>query len=416
MQLSLQPFTTAGIALVGASAIALSPLAPPPVTTSATTAVSTAAVQLSAAVDPLTRWGQVASSTATNIEGIAGHWLNNPLPLERQIAANLQTYANDVITGLTNTLPYVQTWATSVMPQALETAFAQIQAGEPDVAASTISVAIGSVIFAAMPLSSLLGIPRYMVDHFGVAVKEVLSVQTMLTVITALNGALSRSINAIGVGARAALDASNAGDPLAALTSIANIPAEITDAILNSNSGLLNYRKSASGTVNGGIITQLLLKTPERIVAAIKLPTAPTALTAAPMVETPPAESASIAEPVAIGQTTVDSSELANPESTPAELDATAEANASSTDTTDLSATDKLEASATKTPSAQRVKTSLRNAADKVDERIKKLSSGIEKSVNKVTDNLAKAGKKKQTAGSTSSASASDKASTDSDD
>lgn len=299
------------------------------------------------------------------------------------------------------------------MPQALETAFAQIQAGEPDVAASTISVAIGSVIFAAMPLSSLLGIPRYMVDHFGVAVKEVLSVQTMLTVITALNGALSRSINAIGVGARAALDASNAGDPLAALTSIANIPAEITDAILNSNSGLLNYRKSASGTVNGGIITQLLLKTPERIAAAIKLPTA---LTAAPMVETLPAESASMAEPVAIGQTTVDSSELANPESTPAELDATAEAHASSTDATDLSATDKLEASATKTPSAQRVKTSLRNAADKVGKDIKKLSTGIEKSVKKVSDNIAKAGKKKTAGGSASSASASDKAGTDSDD
>lgn len=58
MQLALRPFTTAGIALVGAGAIAVSPLAPPPVTaTTVSNGISSAAVALTATssfVDPVT--------------------------------------------------------------------------------------------------------------------------------------------------------------------------------------------------------------------------------------------------------------------------------------------------------------------------------------------------------------------------
>lgn len=421
MQLSLQPFTTAGIALVGASAIALSPLAPPPVTASATTTVSTAAVQLSAAVDPLTRWGQVAAATAENLTEMGTYMLANPLPLTSQMITNGQTYATWIADGLETTMPALQNWVTVTMPAAFEKAAAEWQAGEPAKATKTISTAVSSVLWVGLGMAGALGILYYVAEHAATLFQGIVGTQTMTTVASTPLSLFGAAINSVGATAQAATDAMEIGDTVGALAALANAPANLVDAVLNGRSGLLDFRLAGGGTiVAGGFVTQMVINLPERLASLITLPppvaaaaAAPPAVTATRAVELPTADPTPAAD--AAPTSTSDSASIADSVPAPEVEATTAAVNASSSGLTNLSAGNKVEPGTAAARSAQRVKASLDNAADRVDERIKKLSSGIEKSVKKVTDNLAKAGKKKQTAGSTSSASAPNKAGTDSD-
>ncbi len=62
MNAAVRPYATAGVALVGASVIAISPLAPPmPDLQAVQRSVSSVGVELSAAVNPIENWIQVFS-------------------------------------------------------------------------------------------------------------------------------------------------------------------------------------------------------------------------------------------------------------------------------------------------------------------------------------------------------------------
>lgn len=106
MQLALRPFTTAGIALVGAGVIAVSPLAPPPVATSATTTMSAASVALTASssfVDPIAYWGEVLELAGTNLSTHFEAAIADPFPVLGQVVENQVGYANTIITALSTT-------------------------------------------------------------------------------------------------------------------------------------------------------------------------------------------------------------------------------------------------------------------------------------------------------------------------
>ncbi|MBU9767146.1 hypothetical protein FR943_25360 [Mycobacterium sp. TNTM28] len=95
MEMRLRPYATAGIALVGAGVIAVTPVAPPPTVTQ----VSSAAVDLSAAVNPLSPWVDLFNNTSTNLTGLADAYFEAPAPILQQVivnqVANLDRLLND---------------------------------------------------------------------------------------------------------------------------------------------------------------------------------------------------------------------------------------------------------------------------------------------------------------------------------
>lgn len=89
-----RPLLTAGVALVGAGAIAVSPLAPPPPVPDAT--ASDEAVHLTAIADP---FGPVFEATRDNIEALVARIAANPTPILAQVIAN-QLHSAQVLGGI----------------------------------------------------------------------------------------------------------------------------------------------------------------------------------------------------------------------------------------------------------------------------------------------------------------------------
>ncbi|WP_243858266.1 outer membrane porin GjpA [Mycobacterium sp. DL440] len=91
---NLRPFATASIALVGATAIAMTPVAaltaPPDIK------VANPAVQLSAAIDPITPWLEVFNNAEVNLANLADAWLTAPAPVLQQVIANQIGYLSQL--------------------------------------------------------------------------------------------------------------------------------------------------------------------------------------------------------------------------------------------------------------------------------------------------------------------------------
>ncbi|KUI37267.1 outer membrane porin GjpA [Mycobacterium sp. GA-2829] len=93
MELRLRPYAAAGVAVVGASAIALAPVAPP---LPDDIRIANPAVSLSATIDPLTPWEQLLEDAADNAAGLVDFWAEAPFPVLQQILANQVTYFEEL--------------------------------------------------------------------------------------------------------------------------------------------------------------------------------------------------------------------------------------------------------------------------------------------------------------------------------
>lgn len=414
MQLALRPFTTAGVALVGAGVIAVSPLAPPPVSTPATsTTISTAQVSLTSTVDPFTRLEQVAALTTENLGELANYWLKNPAPVTRQVLSNLQTYAGWVASGIQEAIPLLQARLTDVA-SAITQAGALIEAGQPQQALTNVANAIGGLMWAGFPLMSLLSIPNYVAQHFTATVGQVFNVATMSSLVGVALGIPSMALTSLGTSAQQAVDAFNAGDVAAGVSAIINTPADVVDTLLNStNGGIIDVHYwgacGCKGPV-GGPALNLLLKLPERIAAAIALPAAAAANTSElagtpenvhiePSIAVDPGSETTTNRPLADTSTTDTD---APPPTEPATGDVVITRDSAVTN--GISARSTIEAPSVVSRAAQNIRASVPEVGDQVGKSAKQMRSGIEKSVKKLTDRFSKSAKKKERANSGASA------------
>ena len=98
MQAAVRPFVTTGIALVGASVIAVTPITP---ATPPDIRVASPAVQLAAAPSPFVLYPQVAADALYNASILARMYLAEPFPI-------IQAILGQQVTGVTvNTAMYL---------------------------------------------------------------------------------------------------------------------------------------------------------------------------------------------------------------------------------------------------------------------------------------------------------------------
>lgn len=274
---TLRPYTTTGMALVGASVIALTPIAPSPATLSApasSTIVSTADVTLAAVVDPLTRWGQVINNTTSNLGELGEYWMDDPFPIASELITNVQTYARMIATALPATATNLRNWANTQMGPAIQKAIGELLAGKPEQATRTITGPLGFVAFQLLPMMDLLRIPNLMIDHIYSVAKDIVSVAVLGNFVSLPLGYLNMAINAVGTSAQIALDAFKSGDIAGGLSAIVNAPADLINNVLNSNGGLFDFRRAGStgSLIIGGAILNLLIKLPRKIAGGIAIP------------------------------------------------------------------------------------------------------------------------------------------------
>ena len=107
MSVSARTYLTSGIAVLGAGAIALTPVQPLPdhMAAAPQRAVESLAVNLAATIDPITPWVDTFKLAADNIKQLGAFYAQKPFPLLQTVGANIGTYFGELTNGNAGLIP-----------------------------------------------------------------------------------------------------------------------------------------------------------------------------------------------------------------------------------------------------------------------------------------------------------------------
>lgn len=401
MQVAAHPYLAAGVALIGASAIAISPVAPP-MPDITVPAVSSAEVSLSAATDPIQAYVQLVTNTFTNVSTLIGQELADPAPILRQVidnqiatAVSLGTALQDSAVALGNALDPSNPYS---IPSLLQLAVSNLLSGD-------INGAVANAWSAF--LTPVVGVGLPLLEPITAAIRQPIQnvlnvVDTQLAVVMPLLGALNvayRTITVAGNVGQEILDSATAGDALAVVSTMLSSPAVIADAFLNGD--------ELGGGVFGPSLGLLgtLRQAREMIAAAITPPAAEAAVAAT--------DTTLRSAPKLVTLDVAPATEKVAPATEAAVTAETAPAPAASTDedtpskATTPVAKDSLKAARGKTLSTKR-SASAKQVRENIQGSVKNVTDGLKKAAEGLSGNSAKAGKHraaKSGAGSSSSGS-----------
>lgn len=344
LQLALRPYVTAGVAIVGASVIAATPItAVAPEIQNRTVALSAsvqtldvaspadltpfaAALADSSFVNPITRWAEVFELTATNLTKLFQNAAAEPFPVLRQIIENQITYGELIGTSLSTVVQNIINTVTMYIPDYLEEARAEFEAGDIMGVGNVMSRATLTVASSLFPMLNLLSIPNQMVGNLS-SVLNLLTFKSFIDVglvgqvgmgyVTVVQGFVSQGAARIG---QDLYDAIQDRDMVKLASTIINAPADIVSAILNG-SYVPPRRPGAPGTWTSGLLSpdrmyaplrSFLIDIPRAIAAAIAPPVAAPRET--PALKTAPEPEAPTAAPEDQGAEAVPSGETATVE------------------------------------------------------------------------------------------------------
>lgn len=389
MQVAARPYLAAGVALFGASAIAISPVAPP-MPDIAVPAVSSAAVNLSAATDPIQAYVQLFTNTFTNVSTLIGEELADPAPILRQVIANqistatsLGTALQEAAMSLGNSLDPANPYS---IPSLLQLAITELLSGDINGAVEyTWSAFLTPVVGAGLPL----------LEPITAAIRQPIQnllnvVDTQLAVVMPLLGTLNvvyRTFTVAGNVGQDIVDAATAGDPLGVVNAMLSGPATIGDAFLNGD--------ALGGGVFGPSLGLLstLRQAREMIAAAITPPAPEEARMAADATLRPAAKvvTLDVGPKAAVASPTPATAPV---EAAPAETETAADDSAATTSSSQVSTPvvkDSLKAEPGKTLSTKR-SASAKQVREGIQGSVKNVTDGLKKAAEGLSGKSAKAG------------------------
>ena len=145
MQLAIRPYMTAGVAVLGSSLIAVTPVA--------ASDIQQRAVQLSAIDFPLITPEELFTDTSDNLSALQAQWALDPFPVLTQMMVNQAGYLQDLTTALQGAGSALQTTLQG-LPDVLQTAFSNLPSGDFfDAVVGPEQYLINGVIGAGLPLA-----------------------------------------------------------------------------------------------------------------------------------------------------------------------------------------------------------------------------------------------------------------------
>lgn len=280
MQLTARSYLTAGVAAVGASAIALSPVAPP-MPDVQVPAISSAAVELSAAVDPLQAWTSLFTNTAENVTTLGGQIFADPAPILTQVLKNQVARGETVATILDGVGKGTVEWATEMVPMFMDMAVKLAQEGKYDQAINTALAlpAAGLLLGVGMPLIGLSSVTGGMTENLNNFMQAFGDTNTLFGTVLGALQTWASTTGALGTSVQNFADAVKAGDPLAVASAMIAAPALIANGVLNGGPytpGLLTPdRPGIPGPIAG-----LMVQVRQKLAQAIGAPVPGSATTA----------------------------------------------------------------------------------------------------------------------------------------
>src|SRR5271166_5311867 len=231
MHTAVRPYATAGVALVGASVIAVAPMAPP--LPDIHVPHVSAAVELTQFVNPITTLVQVIQTSVMNATALGAIIAADPLPILTQIITNQIANAGAIATGVNSS---VMSLVSNLMGLP-----AQLQGVVADLMSGDIFDAVQSLLFE-IPFGLLLGplldltgplltVATQTTQNLANAV-SVLSSSVLLLGIGVLEPIFS-VVNQIGTTGQSLFDAVTTGDFVSAASDLINFPILLIGAALN---------------------------------------------------------------------------------------------------------------------------------------------------------------------------------------
>lgn len=397
MQIAGHPYLAAGVALVGASAIAISPVAPPMPDISVP-AVSSADVSLSAATDPIQAYADLFANTIANVSTLIDTEVTDPAPVLLQVITNqlstagsLYTAFEGSATALGNALDPSNPWS---IPSLLQASLTDLLAGDINSAVANLwSAFLTPVAGAVLPLlEPAIDAIRQPVQNLANVLSNPAIVA--LPALGLLNVAY-RTVTVAGNVGQEIVDSATAGDALGVVNAMLSSPAVIADAFLNGD--------ALGGGVFGPSVGLLstLRQAREMIAAAITPPPVESARSAADatvsaatkVVTLDVSPKAAAASPAPVAATAA----AAPSETTASAADASATAETSDGVATSV-VKDSLKAEPGKTLSTKR-SASAKQVRDGIQGTVKNVTDGLKKAAEGFSGKGAKASKR--TAGKT---------------
>lgn len=281
MQVSVRSYLTAGVAFVGAGAIALTPIQPLERTVELRAAVTHSAnVALTSTQNPIQLWLDVLQTSATNVGGLGQSVLAAPAPVLGQVIKNQIGYGRALFVGLeagaNEALNSLKT-----LPTAVRDALTYLAAGNiVDGVQALLNPVMGLGFSLLIPLQPIVETITAMAQNFANAVATVSSAQTVISLVLAIGGPILSAVNAVVEQAQDMVDGLKAGNLGNVIKAVLNIPAALVDGILNGHgnivfsgfplpaAGLLTPYENSIYSGIFGVIQQLRVE----IGAAIKPP------------------------------------------------------------------------------------------------------------------------------------------------
>jgi hypothetical protein len=240
MEIAVRPHIAAGVALLGAGVIAVSPMAPP-VPDIHLPSVSTAANNLVALTSPLhlgDAYNQVLQAAITNIQGLIQNVADDPTPILNKIIADQSASLSNLAAALQTAGGAAATTLTAQVPALLQTALNQL-------AASNVSGAVNTLLeipvaIAAPALNLLPALQQMITQPITNLVNVIQAVTAPLNAPLELVGLVAPLISmtgATGVAIQNVVSALGTGDIQNVANAVLTAPATIADGLLNGGYG-----------------------------------------------------------------------------------------------------------------------------------------------------------------------------------
>ncbi|ORA74880.1 hypothetical protein BST25_07055 [Mycobacterium heidelbergense] len=286
----------AGVALVGASLIAVNPVAPTiaadiqehavrltstiaddlgDLTASAATVAGSldfdglaGAAAAASVPGPIGEWVNVFTQAVSNLQQLGGEITADPFPILAQVLHNQLGFANTLGSNLQAMGAGLQPLLTQQLPKNLQTLFSSIAAGHISTGVGTFNTdLLLGLLPIATPLENILAIPGEMAQNLANVLTQQLPNVGLTLMLLPLAASLGTS-QAVADGLQSVVDAWGAGQPLQALVDVVNLPAIATGAFVNGYNSTVGI--GFSGLLgSSGVFDELLVNIPQSIATTL---------------------------------------------------------------------------------------------------------------------------------------------------
>lgn len=238
MQGAVRPYVTAGVALVGASVIAVSPVAPPvpDIKVAAAPSVSTA-MQLASTSNPLLAFSDLFTNTLTNTSGLFQQFAASPAPILQQVLIN-QGANFGLVAATAEQIGVLLPDLVEQVGANLREVASQLAAGDIVGAGETLN---STLIFVGLPLLGIISPPLAILQNTTQNIANVFA-ELPNQVFPLLSALVLAPVNSIINGtadiAQTVFDAVTAGDFVTAAGAVISAPIVMADVILNGFNGV----------------------------------------------------------------------------------------------------------------------------------------------------------------------------------